>query len=109
MSDPFPLDAEPPPEPPGQWRLTARDHGAAEFATPPGGIKFATLGEAQDYAKDRWHGCSVWALNDANGECWVREFAGAANGYLWHCTREGNVRTWMKGKGLGLAQAGRTR
>lgn len=112
MDDPFPLD-EPQPETndPGRWRLVVREHMAKEFATPSGGLRFASLGDAQAHVRMRaqWigGGFSVWATDDLTGECHVRQPDGS-----WHCTREANTRSWWKGKrnyGLGSARVGRAR
>lgn len=81
--------------PQGQWRLFARDHSRKEFGTPLGGLKFATLIEAQEHAVGQWTvGCSVWVLNDNDGEIHARQPDGS-----WFCTRRGNVTKWMAGKG----------
>ena len=101
MSEAFPLDGEPAAdasEPAGTWRLTVREHAAKAFATPPGGLRFATLLEAKAHADGeigagRWRGCSVWVLNDGDGELHARQPDGT-----WYCTRQGNVRIWMAGK-----------
>ena len=97
MSQLFPLeepDAETLARPAGQWRLFARDHSRKEFGTPLGGLKFASLIEAQEHAAGQWLvGCSVWVLNDNDGEIHARQPDGS-----WYCTRRGNVKNWMAGK-----------
>lgn len=112
MSDPFALLDDPVPPPSedgpgvGVWRLSARDHGAQRFLTPLGGEKFPTLIEAQQFAEGKWAGCSVWVLNDSNGQLFMRE-AGQ-----WHERRRPHDPSWWKGKRrsrLGLDQAGRAR
>lgn len=97
MSQLFPVEepaTEVQPAAAGQWRLFARDHARKEFGTPPGGLKFATLIEAMTHAEGQWlTGCSVWVLNDNDGEIHARQ-----PNMAWYCTRRGNVKTWMAGK-----------